>query len=164
MRGKIGLLAPAEHLYDQLDGIGKLALLHGALQQVASAGALQAALEEVGLAERAQEFAGNLSAGMKCRLSIAKWRLLDPGLTAARRTLRRSRRQRGRFVRRLICVQHCARGHIVIMASHHVARALNLCGRALILHQGRLHFDEPKQTPWPAFDHAFGDFLPRGGL
>ena len=51
----------------------------------------------------------------------------------------------------------------MILASHHVARALNLCSRALILHQGRLHFDEPKQTPWPAFDHAFGDFLPRGG-
>ena len=99
---------------------------------------------------------------MKCRLSIAKWRLLDPGLLLLDEPYG-VLDGNGVDLLETFLRAHCAKGHIVIMASHHVARALNLCGRALILHQGRLHFDEPKQTPWPAFDRAFGDFLPRGG-
>ena len=54
------------------------------------------------------------------------------------------------------------RGGIVVIASHHVARVLRLCNRAVILHQGRVTFDETKRQPWPSFDQAFGEFLPRG--
>jgi len=163
VRGQIGLLTPAEHIYDQLTVLENLRFFTALYNKHRSASALQGALEQVGLAGRAQEYAGNLSAGMKCRLSIAKWRLLDPGLLLLDEpygVLDGS----GIDLLETFLRAHCAKGHIVIMASHHVARALNLCGRALILHQGRLHFDEPKQTPWPAFDRAFGDFLPRGGL
>ena len=163
VRGQIGLLAPAEHLYDQLTVLENLRFFTGLYNKYGSASALQTALEEVGLAGRAQEYAGNLSAGMKCRLSIAKWRLLDPGLLLLDEPYG-VLDGNGVDLLETFLRAHCAKGHIVIMASHHVARALNLCGRALILHQGRLHFDEPKQTPWPAFDRAFGDFLPRGGL
>ena len=163
VRGQIGLLAPAEHLYDQLTVLENLRFFTGLYNKYDSASALQTALEEVGLAGRAQEYAGNLSAGMKCRLSIAKWRLLDPGLLLLDEPYG-VLDGNGVDLLETFLRAHCAKGHIVIMASHHVARALNLCGRALILHQGRLHFDEPKQTPWPAFDRAFGDFLPRGGL
>ena len=163
VRGQIGLLAPAEHLYDQLTVLENLRFFTALYDRNGSASALQAALEEVGLSDRAREYAGNLSAGMKCRLSIAKWRLLDPGLLLLDEP---SGVLDGSGVDLLesFLRAHCAKGHIVIMASHHVARALKLCGRALILHQGRIHFDEPKQEPWPAFDRAFGDFLPRGGL
>jgi ABC-type multidrug transport system ATPase subunit len=120
-------------------------------------------LEVVGLAERADEYAGNLSAGMKCRLSIAKWRLLEPGLLLLDEpygVLDGS----GVDLLEEFLRQQCAKGHIVIMASHHVSRALNLCSRALVLHQGRLSFNQAKQTPWPSFERAFGEFLPRGGL
>ena len=79
-RGQIGLLAPAEHLYDQLTVRENLRFFAGLYNKQSSASRLQAALEEVGLSARADEYVGNLSAGMKCRLSIAKWRLLDPGL------------------------------------------------------------------------------------
>jgi ABC-type multidrug transport system ATPase subunit len=57
----------------------------------------------------------------------------------------------------------CARGSIVVVASHHVSRVLELSERALILSQGRLTFDETKRRPWPSFDRAFGEFLPHGG-
>jgi len=163
VRGQIGLLAPAEHLYDQLTVLENLRFFTALYGKNGPASTLQAALEEVGLVTRAREYAGNLSAGMKCRLSIAKWRLLDPGLLLLDEpygVLDGS----GVDLLEAFLRAHCAKGHIVIMASHHVTRALNLCGRALILHQGRLHFDQPKQNPWPAFDRAFGDFLPRGAL
>jgi len=163
LRGQIGLLTPSEHLYDQLTVRENLRFFTALYNKPASATSLQAALDEVGLAERAQEYAGNLSAGMKCRLSIAKWRLLDPGLLLLDEPYG-VLDGKGVDLLETFLREHCARGHIVILASHHVARALKLCSRALILHQGRLQFDEPKQTPWPAFDQAFGDFLPRGGL
>jgi len=161
-RGQIGLLAPAEHLYDQLTAVENLRFFTALYDKDSSASALETALLQVGLSARAQDYVGNLSAGMKCRLSIAKWQLLDPGLLLLDEpygVLDGS----GIDLLENFLKEHCARGHIVIMASHHVARALRLCDRALILHQGRLQFDQRKQTPWPAFEHAFGDFLPRTG-
>lgn len=161
-RGQIGLLAPADHLYDQLTARENLRFFTALYNKSGQAGMLELALEEVGLAGRADEFAGNLSAGLKCRLSIAKWRLLDPGLLLLDEpygVLDGS----GIDLLEMFLREQCDKGHIVMMASHHVARALGLCSRALILHQGRLTFNEAKQTPWSSFDRAFGDFLPRGG-
>ena len=161
-RGQIGLLAPADHLYDQLTVEENLRFFTNLYGKPQTTPALAAALAEVGLAERAGEFAGNLSAGMKCRLSIAKWRLLDPGLLLLDEpygVLDGS----GVDLLEEFLHQHCAKGHIVVMASHHVGRAVNLCSRALVLHQGRLSFNEAKQSPWPSFDRAFSDFLPRSG-
>ena len=162
-RGQIGLLAPAEHLYDQLTVRENLRFFAALYNKQSSASRLQAALEEVGLSARADEYVGNLSAGMKCRLSIAKWGLLDPGLLLLDEPYG-VLDGNGVDLLESFLRGHCAKGHIVIVASHHVARVLDLCGRALILHQGRLQFDQLKQMPWPAFDQAFGDFLPRGGL
>ncbi len=163
LRGQIGLLAPADHLYDQLTVLENLRFFTALYGKEHQENGLAAALEVVGLAERADEYAGNLSAGMKCRLSIAKWRLLEPGLLLLDEpygVLDGS----GVDLLEEFLRQQCAKGHIVIMASHHVSRALNLCSRALVLHQGRLSFNQAKQTPWPSFERAFGEFLPRGGL
>ncbi|HYJ16733.1 MAG TPA: heme ABC exporter ATP-binding protein CcmA [Candidatus Limnocylindria bacterium] len=163
LRGQIGLLAPADHLYDQLTVLENLrffAALYGKAQPKNS---LAAALEEVGLAARADAFAGTLSAGMKCRLSIAKWRLLDPALLLLDEPYG-VLDGNGVDLLEEFLRQQCAKGHIVIMASHHVSRAVALCSRALVLHQGRLSFNQAKQSPWPSFELAYGDFLPRGGL
>jgi len=163
LRGQIGLLAPADHLYDQLTVTENLRFFSSLYGKAYHESGLAAGLEEVGLGERAKEAVGNLSAGMKCRLSIAKWRLLDPGLLLLDEpygVLDGS----GVDLLEAFLRQQCAKGHIVIMASHHVSRAVSLCSRALVLHQGRLSFNEAKQSPWPSFDRAFGDFLPRGGL
>jgi len=104
---------------------------------------------------------GNLSSGMRCRASLAKWQLLQPdlllldepygvldgsGIDLLEKFLRHQIENSG----------------IVVMASHHVSRALRLCSRALILKQGRLTFNEVKRQPWPSFDRAFGEFLPQG--
>ena len=163
LRGQIGLLAPADHLYDQLTVLENLRFFAALYGKEQPKNRLAAALEEVGLAERADAFAGNLSAGMKCRLSIAKWRLLEPALLLLDEpygVLDGS----GVDLLEEFLRQQCAKGNIVIMASHHVSRAVALCSRALVLHQGRLSFNQAKQSPWPSFERAFGDFLPRGGL
>jgi len=162
-RGHIGLFAPADHLYDQLTVLENLRFFTALYGKESQKKGLAAAVEEVGLTERADEYAGNLSAGMKCRLSIAKWRLLEPTLLLLDEPYG-VLDGNGVDLLEEFLRQQCAKGHIVIMASHHVSRAVNLCSRALVLHQGRLSFNQAKQSPWPSFELAFGDYLPRGGL
>jgi ABC-type multidrug transport system ATPase subunit len=99
---------------------------------------------------------------MKCRLSIAKWLLLQPELLLLDEPYG-VLDGTGIDLLETFIKDQCAKGSIVIVASHHVSRVLTLCQRALILDQGRLTFDEPKRQPWPSFDRAFSEFLPQGG-
>ena len=160
-RQRIGFLAPADHLYENLTVRENLQFFTALYNRRADAGALNGALEAVSLGRRANEYAGNLSSGMKCRLSIAKWQLLRPGLLLLDEPYGVLDGEGVDLLERFL-QSHCAQGHIVIMASHHVSRALKQCSRAVILHQGRLSFDEAKQQPWPSFAKAFGEFLPHG--
>lgn len=160
-RREIGLLAPADHLYDNLTVTENLEFFAQLYSQRFSAAQVAGTLHEVNLGSRANEYVTNLSSGMKCRLSIAKWQLLAPGLLLLDEPYG-VLDGHGVDLLEGFLKAHCAKGNIVIMASHHVARVLKLCNRALILHQGRLNFDEPRQQPWPSFDAAFGEFLPQG--
>lgn len=158
-RAKIGLLAPGDHLYENLTVNENLRFFASLYQRSVDPVAIDQALERVGLGQRAADFAGNLSSGMKCRLSIAKWRLLDPALLLLDEPYG-VLDGGGVDLLENFLLDQCAKRHIVIMASHHVSRVLSLCSRALVLHQGRLNFDEAKQSPWPSFDRAFSEFLP----
>lgn len=163
LRARVGLLTPAEHLYDDLTVKENLVFFTRLYQRNSTAAAIDGALAQVGLGHRAGDYVANLSSGMKCRLSIAKWLLLEPELLLLDEpygVLDGS----GIDLLENFLKDRTARGGIVIMASHHVSRVLGLCGRALILSQGRLTFDETKHRPWPSFDRAFTEFLPHGGL
>jgi heme ABC exporter ATP-binding subunit CcmA len=161
LRARIGLLAPADHLYENLTARENLSFytrLYGATIGMET---LDRALAQVGLASRGGDYVSGLSSGMKCRLSIAKWSLLQPDLLLLDEpygVLDGS----GVDLLEAFLRRQCARGAIVVLASHHVSRALDLCSRALILSHGKLAFDETKQNPWPSFHQAFSDYLPRG--
>lgn len=161
LRAKIGLLAPADHLYEHLTVKENLRFFLSLYQRRDDAGAIDSALAAVDLAARAGEYVGNLSAGMKCRLSIAKWQLLQPELLLLDEPYGVLDGSGIDLLERFLQSQ-CAEGRIVVVASHHVSRVLNLCNRVVILDQGRLTFDETKQQPWPSFDKAFGAFMPHG--
>jgi heme ABC exporter ATP-binding subunit CcmA len=160
-RKRIGFLTPADHLYENLTVRENLQFFTSLYDCQADRGVLDGALEAVSLGHRAGEFVGNLSSGMKCRLSIAKWQLLRPGLLLLDEPYGVLDGDGVDLLERFL-QSHCAEGHIVIMASHHVSRALKQCSRAVILHQGRLSFDEAKRQPWPSFAKAFSEFLPHG--
>jgi len=113
------------------------------------------------LKQRSEAYVATLSSGMKCRLSIAKWKLLDPGMLLLDEPYG-VLDGNGVDLLESFLRTRSNKGSVVIMASHHVSRALNLCTRALILHQGRLTFDEPRQQPWPSLIRAFGEFMPHG--
>ena len=160
-RADIGLLTPAGYLYENLTLRENLQFFTSLYQQKQDATSINAALADVGLTDRADDYASTLSSGMKCRLSMAKWNLLQPGLLLLDEpygVLDGS----GVDLLETFLKAHCRKGNIVIMASHHVSRVLKICNRAIILHQGRLTFNAPRQQPWPDFDKAFGEFLPHG--
>jgi heme exporter protein A len=160
-RAQIGLLAPAAHLYEDLTLRENLEFFTSLYGQNHDANSISAALSSVDLSDRADEFASTLSSGMKCRLSIAKWELLKPGLLLLDEpygVLDGS----GVDLLEEFLKAHCRKGNLVILASHHVSRVLKICSRAIILHQGRMTFNAPRQEPWPDFDKAFREFLPHG--
>jgi heme ABC exporter ATP-binding subunit CcmA len=161
LRRHIGFLAPADHLYENLTVRENLRFYTSLYRHNPTRQAMDAALEGVGLAQRADDFVGALSSGMRCRAAIAKWQLLKPGMLLLDEPYG-VLDGGGVDLLETFLKDHCAQGHIVIMASHHVSRALKLCNRAVILHQGRLSFDERKQEPWPSFARAFQEFLPHG--
>lgn len=161
LRGAIGLLSPNEHLYEGLTAEENLRFFNALYGRRKSSQEIEAALKAVGLSRWSNDYVSSLSSGMKCRLAIAKWLLLEPqlllldepygvldgsGVDLLESYLKRLRRN----------------GGIVMMATHHVSRVLTICSRALILNQGSLIFDEPRQEPWESFHRTFADFLPRG--
>jgi len=162
LRSTIGFLTPGEHLYENLTVRENLDFFTALYNKNHSLVAIARALEEVELTNWSQEYVSALSSGMKFRLSIAKWQLLEVGLLLLDEpygVLDGS----GINLLEAFLKSQCEKGNVVVIASHHIARVLELCTRALILHQGKLTFDEPRRQPWDSFERAFADFLPHGG-
>ncbi|HTN73353.1 MAG TPA: heme ABC exporter ATP-binding protein CcmA [Methylomirabilota bacterium] len=161
LRSTIGFLAPSEHIYETLTVRENLDFFMALYGKNNSSTAIETILEEVGLMRWSEEYVSALSSGMKCRLSIAKWQLLGAGLLLLDEPYG-VLDGGGVDLLETFLKSQCQKGSIVVVASHHVSRVLQLCTRALILHQGKLSFNEPRQQPWDSFDRAFADFLPHG--
>jgi heme ABC exporter ATP-binding subunit CcmA len=161
LRSALGFLAPSEHLYENLTVRENLVFFLSLYQKIRAISQIDVTLDEVGLKRRSKEYVSALSSGMKCRLSIAKWKLLEPGLLLLDEPYGVLDGKGVDLLENFLRVQR-DKGSVIIMASHHVARVLSLCTRAVILHQGKLTFNEPHQQPWDSFTRAFGEFLPHG--
>jgi ABC-type multidrug transport system ATPase subunit len=159
-RARIGILSPGDHLYEQLTAEENLRLFL-ALYGIEKRGAIGDALAHAGLADWAREFVGAFSSGMKCRLSIAKWRLVDPGLLFVDEPYG-VLDGAGVLLLEEYLAQVSRSGGLVVLATHDVARAAALCSRAVILKRGRVVFDEPRRASWDSFFSAVGEFAPRG--
>lgn len=164
-RAAIGLLSPGEHLYDDLTARENLEFFTALYDRERGPNRIDDAIEEtleaVGLGRWAGEYAGALSSGMKCRLSVAKWKLLNPKLLLLDEPYGVLDGGGIDLLESFLKAQS-EQGSVVIIASHHVARVLDLCTRAMILEQGKLIFDETRREPWDSFARAFGAFMPGG--
>ena len=157
-RQQIGLLNPADHLYDNLTVKENLDFFCRLYGKGGATEGINNALADVSLLKRADEFVANLSSGMKCRLSIAKWQLLEPGLLLLDEpygVLDGS----GINLLEIFLTKHCTRA---TSSSRRpiTSRGLSPCSRAVILHQGRLTFNEPRQHPGQ-ISMPLGNFSPR---
>ena len=80
LRARIGMLTALDHLYDDLTVQENLHFFTRLYDRDPRPTAIAEVLQDFNLERRSRELVGHLSSGMKCRLSIAKWRLLDPEL------------------------------------------------------------------------------------
>ena len=161
LRSTIAFLAPGEHLYEDLTVRENLAFFSALYHQNKAATDIDTALDAVGLKRWSSEYVAALSSGMKFRLAVAKSQLLDPGLLLLDEPYGVLDGEGVNILEAFLKSQR-GKGNIVIIASHHISRVLQLCTRAIILHQGKLIFNEPRQQPWNSFERAFADFLPHG--
>ncbi len=159
-RAVVGFLAPGDHLYENLTVRENLSFFSSLYRKNQTTLEVDATLREVGLSHRSEEYVAVLSSGMKCRLSIAKWKLLGPRLLLLDEPYGVLDGSGTDLLESFLRAQR-DEGSVTIIASHHVARVLHLCTRALILHQGRLTFNEARQQPWESFTRAYGEFLPQ---
>ncbi len=158
VREKIALLGHRTHLYEPLTALENLALVARLLAGDRRRAALLARLEEVGLADRADDAVQTFSAGMRQRLALARvlqqearivfldepyGHLDPPGFLLVDGVLRRLR----------------ACGSTVLMATHLLQRGRALCDRTLVLDGGRLVFAgaTAEMMPEPAGDPGIPD-------
>ena len=159
----IGVLAPSDHLYEKLTAEENLRLFLALYNRRQTSAEIRDTLAAVGLADWSDEYVTALSSGMKCRLSIAKWRLLEPRILLVDEPYG-VLDGGGVDLLETHLKNICGRGGLVLMATHHVTRAAALCSRAVILDHGKSTFDEPKRAPWDGFYRAVREFLPRGEI
>lgn len=160
LRSAIGLLSPDGQVYDNLTAKENLRFFVSLCGKKLKSHELDDMLEQVGLENWSDTYASALSHGMKCRLAIAKWSLLKPKLLLLDEpygVLDGS----GIDLLESYLKSVYEGGGIVMMATHNIPRILTYCTRAMILHGGRIIFDEPRQEPWESFHRAFANFLPR---
>ncbi len=158
LRGMIGFLASGGHLYDNLTVSENLRFFVSLYRRDVTAEERRDVLGEVGLHEKTGDYVSTLSLGMRCRLAVAKWRLVNPRVLLVDEPYGAldpsGVEMLDRFLESL-----CAGGGIVVLASHDVPRVLKRCSRAVILNRGRIVFDEPRQEPWDSFHTAFDALL-----
>ena len=160
LRRELGFLTPDAHFYEALTVFENLSLFVSFYKGVVDENQILGALGNVGLASRRDEYVSSLSHGMRCRLAIAKWTVIQPQLLLVDEPYG-SLDGDGVNVLEAFLQGVSDRGGVVIIATHNVQRVLRLCSRAVILHQGSIIFDEPRQDPWNRFHEAFAEFVPR---
>lgn len=160
LRSLIGFLSPHDHLYEGLTGRENLRLFTALYGKAEDSAATEAMLERVGLKGWADQYTASLSSGMKCRLAIAKWRLLQPQLMLLDEPYG-VLDGGGVEVLEDYLQALCAAGGVAVLATHDIQRVLRLCSRALVLDHGRLIFDEPKREPWESLHRVLQSFSSR---
>lgn len=160
LRSRIGFLTADAHLYENLTVSENLRFFISLYEGDTTPARIAQALDLVGLAAWDSEYVSALSHGMRCRLAIAKWSIIRPSLLLIDEPYG-SLDGSGVVVLETFIKSICSSGGLVVVATHNVTRAIALCSRAIILHQGRILFDEARQEPWDSFHRAFADFFPR---
>jgi heme exporter protein A len=142
VRRHVALLSHYSHLYEALSALENIRVVARFLGRDARRDALLPLLDEVGLADRADDPVATFSAGMRKRLSLARTLLqqasvvfldepygqLDPpGFRLIDTLLDRLRRN----------------GVTVLMATHLLERGSALCDLAIVLEEGRLRWSGP---------------------
>lgn len=149
VRVRLSLLGHHSNLYEPLTARENLEVVNGFLDRPVGAEALMAALERVGLAERAGDVVSTFSAGMRKRLQLARLLVKQAPVVLLDEPFAALDPAGFRLVEELIAEQK-ARGATVVMATHLLERARDLGDQAVVLSAGRVIWRGPAGELPPA--------------
>jgi len=142
LRSRVALLGHYSYLYETFSALENLQVVARFLGRDTRREALMPLLEEVTLAERADDPVSTFSAGMRKRLALARTLLKDAAVVLLDEPYGELDPPGFRLVDRLFGTLK-ARGVTILMASHLIDRGARLCDDGLVLEQGRLVWSGP---------------------
>lgn len=148
VRGRLGLKAHQSYSYGDLTALENLRFAASMYEIRRSEAELREALDAVGLAGAADRLARTFSQGMRERLALARAALHHPDLLLLDEPYGGLDPEGAAVVDRLVEARRST-GRTTILVTHHVERALELCGRAVALRGGRVVFDGPAREYAP---------------
>ena len=161
LKARLGYLPQDFGLYDELtvtQFLDYMAALKG-LQD--SRAAIQSAIEEVHLEEKARAKIRTLSGGQRQRVGIAQALLGEPELLIFDEpTVGLDPEERIHF-RNLF--SRLAQKRLVLLSTHIIEDVQSVCSRLLVLHRGKLRFDGPPEELIRAAEGHVGTFDETGG-
>ena len=147
LRSQIGLVTQEISLYEDLSAIGNLELF-GALYGVSGAlleDRVRAALDLVGLTDRAKAKPATFSGGMKRRLNIACALVHDPDvLLLDEPTVGVDPQSRNAIFANIEALRE--RGKAIVYTTHYMEEAERLCDRIVIMDHGRIVASGTKES------------------
>jgi ABC-type multidrug transport system ATPase subunit len=138
----VALLGHHSYLYEALTPLDNLAIAARFLSPSGGGPSPRALLEEVGLAERAEDPVSTFSAGMRKRLSLARTLLQDAPVVLLDEPYGQLDPPGFRLVDGLLGRLKDS-GRTVLMATHLLERGGAVCDQAVVLEQGRLVWSGP---------------------
>ena len=154
LRSEMGFLTSGNHLYENLTVSENLRFFVSLYCKNTTREEREHVLNEVGLHRKDAEYVSALSHGMRSRLGIAKWWLINPKLLLVDEPYG-ALDALGVAVLNQFLQSLCAGGGTVVLATHDIPGVLEHCSRAIILSHGRIVFDEARQDPWDSFHNTF---------
>ena len=161
LKARLGYLPQDFGLYDELTVTQFLDYM-GALKGLwDSRAAIQSAIEEVHLEEKARAKIRTLSGGQRQRVGIAQALLGEPELLIFDEpTVGLDPEERIHF-RNLF--SRLAQKRLVLLSTHIIEDVQSVCSRLLVLHRGKLRFDGPPEELIRAAEGHVGTFDETGG-
>ena len=161
LKARLGYLPQDFGLYDELtvtQFLDYMAALKGLRD---SRAAIQSAIEEVHLEEKARAKIRTLSGGQRQRVGIAQALLGEPELLIFDEpTVGLDPEERIHF-RNLF--SRLAQRRLVLLSTHIIEDVQSVCSRLLVLHRGKLRFDGPPEELIRAAEGHVGTFDETGG-
>lgn len=137
VRSRVALLGHYSYLYETFSALENLQVVGRFLGRDTRREALLPLLEQVTLAERADDPVSTFSAGMRKRLALARTLLQDASVVLLDEPYGELDPPGFRLVDRLFGTLR-ARGVTILMATHLIDRGAMLCDDGIVLEQGRL--------------------------